>query len=212
MGNGGYQSHPPLRGPLTSPAKPQLPYDWQLATFVDECHPKIQEMMDPFLVKFRGQCLLSNILTASGKQFDSLPKLDRYQGGVYWLHFSGVCPYCAQCSFIAGHVVKGALTDEHADEVVAALQGRITTLMGRTAGGGSPSGKPKWQGGGRGSGRPSPPPPGTTQMLLVLPVASGGRNLPVLPLFQGAPSYLGPAYRATQVRLLKNYFIIHTLP
>ena len=164
MGNGGYQSHPPLRGPLTSPAKPQLPYNWRPATFVDECHPKIQAMMEPFLVKFRSQCLLSNILNASGKQFYSLPNLDTYPGGVCWLHSIGVCPYGAQCSFIAGHMAKRALTDEHADEVAAVFQGGITTLMGQTAGGGSPSGKRKWQGGSCGGGRPSQLPPGTTQM------------------------------------------------
>jgi hypothetical protein len=42
--------------------------------------------MEPLLMKFRGHCLVSNILTAGGKRFDSLRQLDAYPNGVCWLH------------------------------------------------------------------------------------------------------------------------------
>jgi hypothetical protein len=81
VGGGGYQLNPgvPVGSPspwtqppqLTKPTPPQ--YNWRPATFVDECHPKIQTMMEPLLTKFRGRCLVSNLLMESGKRFDSLP-------------------------------------------------------------------------------------------------------------------------------------------
>ena len=159
-GGGGYQPQVPLTG-----TTPKTPYSWRPASFVDERHPKIQTMMEPFLVRFRGRCSVSNILTASGKRFEDLPKLEEYPGGVCWLHSLGLCPYGDQCSFIAGHVAKGTFTDAIADQVVGTLQAGIASLMARPEGGGSPSGKRKYRrGAGRGGGRLSPPPSGTTPM------------------------------------------------
>jgi hypothetical protein len=125
---------------------------------MDERHPKIRTMMEPFLTKFRGQCLVSNILMAGGKQFDSLPQLDTYPNGVCWLHSIAMCPYGNRCTFAAGHIAKGAITDAHADEVVAALQAGITAMVTRE-GPPSPMGKCKWRGGrGRGGGTTSTTP------------------------------------------------------
>ena len=47
---------------------------------VDERHPKIQAMMEPFLMRFRGRFSVINIITASGKWFDNLPKLEEFPG------------------------------------------------------------------------------------------------------------------------------------
>ena len=125
-------------------------------------------MMEPYLVRFRGRCSVSNILTASGKRFeDPLPKLDEFPGGVCWLNSLALCPYGANCSFIAGHVPKGTLTDTHADKVVETMQGGITALLSaaQPEGGGSPTGRKMQRGGqGRGGGRPSPPPSGIIPM------------------------------------------------
>ncbi len=132
-GGGGYQPQVPLTG-----TTPKIPYSWRPATFVDERHPKIQAMIKLFLVRFRGRCSVSNILTASGKRFDNLPKLEEYPGGVCWLHLLGLCPYGDQCSFKAGHVAKGAITDTIVDHVVGTLQVGITSLMARPEGGGIP--------------------------------------------------------------------------
>jgi hypothetical protein len=143
-GGGGYQPQVPLTG-----TTPKTPYSWRPTSFVDERHPKIQAMMEPFLMRFRGRCSVIYFLTASGKRFDNLPKLDEYPGGVCWLHLLGLCPYGDQCSFIAGHVAKGAITDAHADQVVTSLQVGITSLMAQPEGGGSPPGKRKWRGRGR---------------------------------------------------------------
>jgi hypothetical protein len=81
VGGGGYQLNPGVLvgspSPWTQPpplAKPTLPpYNWRPATFVDERNPKIQTMMESLLIKFRGRCLISNLLTESGKRFDSPP-------------------------------------------------------------------------------------------------------------------------------------------
>ena len=93
---------------------PATPYNWRPAGFVEEHHPKIQAMMEPLLMKFRGRCSVSNILTASSKRFDSLPKLDVYPNGVCWLHSIATCPYGTQCAFAARHVPTGTLTDAQA--------------------------------------------------------------------------------------------------
>ncbi len=86
VGGGTYQLPPgvlvgstsPWTQPPTLAKPPPTPYNWRPTTFVDKRHPKIQAMMEPLLIKFRGRCLVSNILTESGKQFDSLPRLKAY--------------------------------------------------------------------------------------------------------------------------------------
>jgi hypothetical protein len=89
---------------------------------------------------------------AGGKQFNSLPWLDTCPNGVCWLHSVAMCPYGNQCTFAACHVAKGAITDAHADEVLAALQAGVTAMVTRE-GHPSPMGKCKWRGGlGRGGG------------------------------------------------------------
>ena len=85
-------------------------------------------MMEPFLVRNGSRISVSNILTASGKRFEDLSKLDEFPGGVCWLNSLAICPYGPNCSFIAGHVPKGTLTDAHADQVVETLQGGITDV------------------------------------------------------------------------------------
>jgi hypothetical protein len=88
---------------------------------------------------------VSNILTAVGKQFDCLPKLEKYPGGVCWLSALDICPYGDQCTFAAGHVVKGNFTDAQAEVVVAALQPGVTA-METSDGPPSPTGKHKFSG------------------------------------------------------------------
>jgi hypothetical protein len=162
-GGGGYLLSPSVLVGFPSPwtvspllAKPpSLPYNWHPATFVDECQPKIQTMMESFLTKFRGRCLVSNILTESGKQFISLPQLEAYPNGIFWLHSISLYPYGSQCTFAGGHVPKGTLTDTQANEVVAALQAGVTAMVTRV-GPPSPIGKCKYRGGSNGAGDPRP--------------------------------------------------------
>jgi hypothetical protein len=135
----------PWTPPATLGKPPPTPYQWRPAGFVNKRHPKIQEIMEPLLTKFRGRCLVSNILTASGKRFDSLPRLDAYPNGICWLHSIALCPYGTQCSFAAGHLPKGTLMDSQADEVKAALQPGVTALV-NCAGAPSPTGKRKFRG------------------------------------------------------------------
>jgi hypothetical protein len=153
--------HPPpgvpavSSSPWTLPSSvgkpPPKPYNWCPAGFVDEQHPIIQAMMEPLLTKFWGQCLVSNILTASRKRFDSLPRLKAYPNGICWLQSIAMCPYGAQCAFAAGHIPKGTLTDAQADGVVAALQAGVRAMVNRP-GAPSPTGKCKLRGGRGGGG------------------------------------------------------------
>jgi hypothetical protein len=116
-------------------------------------------MMDPLLMKLRGRVLVSNILTAGGKRFDSLPRLDAYPCGMCWLHAIATCPYGDQCVFSGGHISKGALSDAQADEAVAALQAGISALIARNRPP-SPTGKRKFRarhGRGGGGGEAAPP-------------------------------------------------------
>jgi len=163
-GGGGYQ---PLLPPATPPpgtwSQPPPPktltqaYNWRPANWVNECHPKIAAMMEPLLAKYWGRCSVSNILTASNKWFDSLPRLDAYPEGVCWLNSIAICPYGSQCqcAFAAGHMKKGEITEAHADGVVGAMQEGVTALVNIRPM--SPNGKRKWRGQGRGGGPPSIP-------------------------------------------------------
>jgi len=74
---------------------------------------------------------VSNILTAGGNQFDSLPRLEAYSNGVCWLHAIATCPYGDQCSFTGGHIPKGAPSNAQADEAVAALQPGVSAMVAR---------------------------------------------------------------------------------
>ena len=107
--------------------------------------------MEPLLTKFWGRCSVSNILTASGKHFDSLPRLEAYPNGICWLQSIAMCPYGAQCAFAAGHIPKGTLMDAQADGVIAAFQAGVTAMV-NCAGAPSAMGKCKFQGGRGGSG------------------------------------------------------------
>jgi hypothetical protein len=164
-GGSGYQpllppSGPPVPPPGTwqqpLPKPPSQPYNWQPANFNNEHHPKIAAMMEPLLMKFRGRCLVSNILTASSKQFDSLPRLDACLTGICWQHAIVTCPYGSQCLFAAGHLKKGDLSDAHADAVVGAMQDRVSSLVNKLPPP-SPTGKRKWMGQGRGGRITNPP-------------------------------------------------------
>ncbi len=105
----GPQVPPPGTWPQPPPKPPSQPYNRRPANFNNEHHPKIAAMMEPLLTKFRGRCLVSNILTASGRRFDSLPWLNAYPTSVCWLHAIATCPYGSQCLFVAGHLKKGDL-------------------------------------------------------------------------------------------------------
>ena len=161
-GGGGYQpglqpSIPPPGGTYQPPPqkKPTQLYNWRPVKWVDERHPKIAAMMEPFLTTFCGRCSVSNILTAGNKRFDSLPRLDAYPAGICWLHSIASCPYGTQCSFLAGHVKKGKITDSIADEVIGAIQPGITGITNKPPT--SLLGKRKWMGPGRGGGTLNPP-------------------------------------------------------
>jgi hypothetical protein len=88
-------------------------------------------MMEPLLMKLRGSCSVSNILTAGGKRFDSLPRLEAYPNGVCWLHAIATCPYGDQCLFNGDHILKGALSNAQANEAVSALQAGVSAMVAR---------------------------------------------------------------------------------
>jgi hypothetical protein len=113
-------------------------------------------------MKLRGRCLVSNILTAGGKRFDSLPRLEAYPNGVCWLHAIATCPYGDQCMFSGGLISKRALSNAQANEAVSALQANVSAMIARN-GPPSPTGKRKLRavrgrgGGGVGAALPAMP-------------------------------------------------------
>ena len=113
-------------------------------------------------MKLQSRCLVSNILTVGGKQFDSLPRLEAYLNGVCWLHAIATCPYSDQCSFSGGHISKGPLSDAQANEAVVALQASVLAMVARNRPPSS-TGKRKFRaergrgGGGMGAGPPAMP-------------------------------------------------------
>jgi hypothetical protein len=150
-GGGGYQPLVPPAIPPPGlfqpppPRTPTQPCNWCPANWVNERHPKIAAVMEPLLMKYQGRCSMSNILTSGNKRCDSLPRLDAYPGGVCWIHSIATCPYGANCSFAAGHVKKGEITDPLADEVVGATQAGVTELVNKPCTT-SPLRKCKWRG------------------------------------------------------------------
>ena len=151
-----WTKHPPL-APPNAPA-----YNWRPAGFVDEHHPKIIPMMEPLLMKLRGRCLVSNILTVGGKRFNSLPRLEAYPDGVCWLHTIATCPYGDQCLFNGGHILKVDLLDAQANKAVLAFQASVSAMIARNRPP-SPTGKRKFRarrgrgGGGVGAAPPAMP-------------------------------------------------------
>ena len=117
---------------------------------IDERHPKIAAMMEPRLAKYLGWCLVSSTLIASNKRYDSLHQLEAYLACVCWLNSIAICPHGTQCSFAAGHVKKGKITDAHADNIVRTMQEGVTALVNRHPM--PPNRKRKWMGQGRGGG------------------------------------------------------------
>ena len=87
---------------------------------------------------------MSNILTAGGKRFDSLPCPDAYPNAICWLHVIATCPYNNLCSFADRHILKGTLSNTQANKAVAALQAGVTSMVART-GPPSPTGKRKFR-------------------------------------------------------------------
>jgi hypothetical protein len=149
-GGGGYQplsppaTHPPGTYQPPPPKTPTQLYNWCPANWVDEHHPKIAAMLEPLLAKYRGRCLVSNIITVSNKRFDSLPLLEAYPTGICWLNSISICPYGPQCAFAAGHVKKGEITDAHAEDVIRTMQEGVTAVVNRCPA--SPNRKRKWRG------------------------------------------------------------------
>jgi hypothetical protein len=114
-------------------------------------------------MKLQSRCSVSNILTASGKRFDSFPCLDAYPNGVCWLHAIATCPYRDQCSLSGGHILKGALSKALADEAVSAHQAGVFAMVARS-GPPSPTGKRKFRAGrGQGGGGVGTAPPAMPQ-------------------------------------------------
>jgi hypothetical protein len=78
--------------------------------------------MDPYLQKYNNYIDSSALLTASGKRFGDLPTLPQYcspQGATFvcWNSVLGKCFRGKRCKFARGHVRKGEVTDQSADNV-----------------------------------------------------------------------------------------------
>jgi hypothetical protein len=117
-------SIPPPAGWPTSPSKPpgqQGSQKW--AAPKDICHQKIRLLMDPYLLKCNNYINLLAILTSAGKRMGDLPSLPQYctPTGTPLLCWNNVLGHCSRgirCKFFKGHVSKGNVTDEFADNIV----------------------------------------------------------------------------------------------
>ena len=99
-----------------TPAKPLRPRE-------DIRHPKIQQLMDPYLKRYNNFVGQSDILTACGKRLTDLPTLSSYchpmgQSFLCWNSVLGRCFRGRRCKYSKGHVKKGDITDAFADAII----------------------------------------------------------------------------------------------
>jgi hypothetical protein len=71
-------------------------------------HPKIKQLMDPYLKWYNNYVNIADILTASGKRMTDLPTLPKYchptgQSFLCWNCMLGRCFHGPQCWFARGH-------------------------------------------------------------------------------------------------------------
>ena len=86
----------------------------------DPHHPKIKQLMDPYLKRYNGYVNLGEILTSSGKRMSDLPTLPQYcsargESLICWNSVLGTCFRGKQCRYAKGHVQQGEATDAFAD-------------------------------------------------------------------------------------------------
>jgi hypothetical protein len=115
-----------------APAKqvaPCTPQPWQPPNYVETCHPKIQQMMEPLMLKQQGRVSISTILMAGWQCFEVPPRLDLYPMGICWLNTIAQCTYKDECNFASGHLKVGELTDDLAKQVITMLQPEVTAIV-----------------------------------------------------------------------------------
>ncbi len=102
------------------------PRDWR-AGWTDSCHPKIKEMMDPYLERYFGRLSLAELLDAAGKRqmyLPTLPKFTHTNGRPFlcWNFTLGRCTW-RDCKFKmeGGHPDRNDLTNKFADNCVDIL-------------------------------------------------------------------------------------------
>jgi hypothetical protein len=117
-------------------------------TWVDERHPKIVEMMSPYIEKFGPNVYVGEILDAAGIRVDNLPvptgtrfaSKDGTRAYVCWNAVLGQCKFGKGCKYRKNHPGKGDLPDSYVTSVVAALQDAVSYVISSKE---SPLKKPK---------------------------------------------------------------------
>jgi hypothetical protein len=146
---------PPTWEPAPGPPRAQAPPQGRSGQ-EDIRHPKIKQLMDPYLKRYNNYVNVANILTASGKRMTDLPTLPKYchptgQSFLCWNSVLGRCFRGPRCRFARGHVKKGESTDSFADGVTDVIGKGVlyyTNLPVGEGGGGSPQNKRKGVGAG----------------------------------------------------------------
>jgi hypothetical protein len=139
----------PLAGWPMSPSKPPGQQGSPKgAAPEDICHQMIWLLIDPYLLKYNNYINLLAILTSSGKRMGDLPPLPQYCNPtgtplLCWNNVIGHCFRGKRCKFFKGHVRKGNVTDEFADNVVNCISKGVVYYMGLPQGGTSPGEKRK---------------------------------------------------------------------
>jgi len=109
----------------------------------DPRHPRIAEMVNPYLERTNGMIYLPTVLEESNLSMEDLPTLDRFHNAVTgrtnmcWSQVLGPCPY-RDCYFASrgGHPARDDYTDEFVDKVVAILGPAFKTRMQNMSNGG----------------------------------------------------------------------------
>lgn len=121
-----YQT-PPARAPPTNWEAPPgvMPGGTQLTNQrnpkkTNVRHPKIKQLMDPYLKRYNRYVNLAEILTSSGKRMSDLPTLPQYTSAkgdtfICWNSALGTCYQGKRCRYSRGHLKQGEATDSFAD-------------------------------------------------------------------------------------------------
>ena len=109
---------PPTQWTALPPTAPQPPPPTRTtmppAAKEDIRHPKIKQLMDPYLKKYNNYFNLSDILTASGKRMTDLPTIQKLchptgQPYLCWNSVLGKCFRGSRCKYSRGHIKRVTL-------------------------------------------------------------------------------------------------------
>jgi hypothetical protein len=125
----------------------------------DVRHPKIKQLMDPYLKRYNGYVNLAEILTSSGKRMSDLPTLPNYTSAkgdtfICWNSALGTCFQGKRCRYSRGHLKQGDATDAFAEATLECISKGVLYYTNLPAGSPDSPVKKRKAAGGDGAGTP----------------------------------------------------------